>query len=200
MQAGLRRLLRPLRSVLGLIVVAAGCAGAQRGEPPAASPPPPGAQVKILLSKAEGYFYKGLYTEAVREYTSLLAANPAHAAAYRCRAAAFAALHRDAEALADYRRAVDLSPRDDDAWLGQGLFHFARGRYAEAVEDFDRAIALDPGNAVTHLYKARACDKIGKYREAGEARQSYIHCTIPREEAALGERPPVRELRALGLE
>ena len=199
MEAGGHRLFRSLR-LLGLIVLAAGCAGPDRGGAPAASPPPPTAQAKVQFSKAEGYFYKGLYADAVREYSLLIAADPAHAAAHRCRAAAFAALGRDAEALADYRRAIELAPQDDDARLGRGLFHVARGRYAEAVEDFDRAIGLDAGNAVPHLYKARACEKIGKFREAGEARQAYIHCTIPREETASRERPAVRELRVLGLE
>jgi tetratricopeptide (TPR) repeat protein len=198
MEAGVRRFFRSLLPCL--IALAAGCAGTDRGVAHAPAPPPPGAQSKVLFSKAEGYFYKGLYAEAVREYSLLLAAEPEHAAAYRCRAAAFAALRRDAEALADYGRAIALAPRDDDAWLGRGLFHFARGRYAEAVEDFDQAISLDPGNAVSFFFKARACDKIGKYREAGEARVNYIHCTVPREESVPGERPVVRELRALGLE
>lgn len=202
MAAGVRRLRRFLPTLPALFFLAvAACAGPERGGPAFAPPPPaPGAQAKVHFSKAEGFFYKGLYPEAVREYSALLAADPVHAAAYRCRAAALAALRRDAEALADYRRAVELAPRNDDAWLGRGLFHFSRGRFAESIEDFDRAIALDPGNAVPHRFKASACDRIGKYREADEARHAYVHCTIPREETESRERPPVRELRALGLE
>jgi Tfp pilus assembly protein PilF len=200
MEAGVRRPFHPLRWAACLVVFAAGCAGSPPGGAPAAAPPSPVAQTKVLFSKAEGFFYKGHYEEAVREYSALIAAAPAHAAAHRCRAAALGALRRDAEALADYRRALELAPKDDDVVLGRGLFFFSRGRYAEAIEDFDRAIALDAGNAVPHLYRARACEKIGKYREASEARSTYIHCTIPREEALPGERPQVRELRALGLE
>lgn len=200
MEAVFRRLLRTLCPVLGVLVLAGGCAGHHLGGSADAAAPVPGSRSKVQFSKAEGYFYKGLYDDAVREYTALLAAEPRHAAAYRCRAAAFAALKRDAEALADYGRAVGLAPQDDDAWLGRGLFLFARGRYVEAVEDLDRAIELDPGNAVSHLFRARACEKIGKFREASAARAAYIHCTAPREETATGERPPVRELRALGLE
>ena len=75
-------------------------------------------------------------------------------------------LGREAEALADYGRAVELDPRFDDAWLGRGLYHFARGRYAEAVDDLDRAAALDPRNAIVHKYRALACDKVGRLREA----------------------------------
>lgn len=191
---------RALLAALGIVLLAAGCAGVERAGGEGAAAPPPGVDSRVLFSKAEGYFYKGLFEDAVREYTALLAAAPAHAAAYRCRATAFAALHRDAEALADYGRAVELAPKDDDTWLGRGLFLFSRGRYAEAIEDFERASALDPAHAVPHLFRARACEKIGRLREAAEARQAYVHCTIAREEAASRERPPVRELQALGLE
>jgi tetratricopeptide (TPR) repeat protein len=200
MPAAVRRRFGFTVPLLGLIALAWGCAGAPPAGGPAAAPSSAATQARMLFSKAEGYFFKGLYPEAVREYTALLAVEPANATGYRCRAAAHAALRQDAEALADYRRALELAPRDDDAWTGRGLFHFARGRYAEAIEDFDRAIALDAANAVPHDYKARACDKIGKYREAAEARQNYIHCTIPREDAAARERPPAREIKALGLE
>ena len=107
-------------------------------------------------------------------------------------------LGREAEALADYGRAVELDPRFDDAWLGRGLYHFARGRYAEAVDDLDRAAALDPRNAIVHKYRALACDKVGRLREAALSRQAYVHCEAPPEPpAAAGEAPPARELKAL---
>lgn len=198
MEAGVRRIFHAL--LPALVLLAAGCVGTPPAGAPAAAAPLAPAQARILFSKAEGYFHKGLYPEAIREYTALIAADPANAVAFRCRAAARAALREDAAAAADYDLAIALDPRNDDAWLGRGLFHFAHGKYADAIDDFDHVIALDPGGAVAHRYRALACEKIGKYREAGESRQAYIHCTLPREDSATRERPPARELRALGLE
>lgn len=159
------------------------------------------ARARILFSNAESFFFMGRYAEAIQEYTRVIEIAPRHAEAWRCRAAACAALGREADAHADYARAIELAPGDDEVWLGRGLWHFARGRYADAVDDFDRAIALDPRRATPFLYKARACERIGRLREASEARAAYIHCSARVEEAAdPGEHPPARELTALGLE
>jgi tetratricopeptide (TPR) repeat protein len=157
--------------------------------------------VKLLLSNAEGFFFSKRYEEAIAGYAAVLAEDPANAAAYRCRAAAHAVLGRDAAALADYERAVTLDPRFDEAWLGRGLYFFSKGRYAEAIDDFDKTIALDPRDYFAHLYKALACEKIGRLREAAIARQAYIHCEIPREEGGTADQAVApREVTVLGLQ
>lgn len=179
-----------------------GCSGA----PPPGAPPPlsdPAArsrQAKLLLSRAEGYFFNRRFPEAIDGYSEVIAVDPAHAVAFRCRAAAHAALGHDTEALADYGRAVALDPRYEDAWVGRGLFLYSKGRYAEAVDDFDRALAVDRRNGTANLYKALACESIGRLREAAEARAAYIHCVIPREGGESDDSAiPARELAVLGL-
>ena len=184
---------------LALVVwVCYGCVGA----PPAAQPDAgAGRQVKLLLSNAEGFFFNKRYEEAIAGYAEVLAVDPANAAAYRCRAAAHAALGRDAAAVADYGQAVALDPRFDEAWLGRGLYFYAKGRYAEAIDDFDKTIALDPRSYFAHLYKALACEKVGRLREAAIARQAYIHCEIPREEGGTAAQAAVpREVTVFGLQ
>lgn len=193
--------------VLVFLAACAGCAAAPAGgasggadAPTAPGPRQQGRQVRFLLVNAEGYFFSGRYGEALPAYAAVLALDPGSAAAYRGRAATHAVLGHDAEALADYAQAIALAPRLDDAWLGRGLYLFSKGRYAEAIEDFDRAIAIDPNNAGAHLFKALACEKVGRLREAAAARESYIHCVIPREEAGPGESGvEAREVKALGL-
>jgi len=192
---------------LVLLVACAGCAVAlPAGEPGGAAatvaPGSPGLRrrVKFLLSSAEGYFFSGRYAEALPAYAAVLAADPANASAFRGRAATHAVLGHEPEALADYALAIAADPRYDDAWLGRGLYFFSKGRYAEAIDDFDRAIAIDANNAGAQLFKALACEQVGRLREAAAARQSYIHCVVPREGAVPGE-PEVgaREMKALGL-
>jgi tetratricopeptide (TPR) repeat protein len=180
-----------------LLALLAGCAGGPAAQPAA----PADRSVKFTFSNAEGHFFRGNLLEAVAAYSEVIAADPKNAPAFRGRAAALAVLGRDAEALADYGRAVELDPRFDDAWLGRGLYLFSRGRFAEAIDDFDRVAALDPNSAIAHKYRALACDKVGRLREAAASRQAYIHCVVPHEHPESGEdSPPARELKALGLE
>jgi Flp pilus assembly protein TadD len=172
------------------------------------SAPPPAPETaidsrtaKFVFGNAEGHFFRGNISEAIAGYSEVIAADPKNAQAFRCRAAALAVLGRESDALADYGRAVELAPRLDEAWLGRGLYLFSRGRFAEAIDDFDQVTALDPHSAVAHKYRALACDKVGRLREAAVSRQAYIHCESPHEhpDSREGSASP-RELKALGLE
>jgi Flp pilus assembly protein TadD len=184
--------------VLAFVLQLTGCAASPPAPSGAAAP---ARSVKFLFGNAEGNFFKGNFTEAIAGYSDVIASDPKNAQAFRCRAAALAVLGRESEALADYGRAVELAPRLDEAWLGRGLYLYSRGRYAEAIDDFDRVNALDPHNAVAHRYRALACDKVGRLREAAASRQAYIHCETPHEHPeSYGETAPPRELKVLGLE
>jgi len=184
-------------AALALLGSLQGCAGAPPARPESADG---GRQAKLLLSKAEGYFFNRRYAEAIAGYSDVLAVDPGNAVAFRCRAAAHAALGHDAEALADYGRAVGSDPRYEDAWVGRGLFLYSKGRYADAIDDFDRALAIDRRNGTANLFKALACEHVGRLREAAEARSAYIHCEIPREGGqGGGSAAPPRELDVLGL-
>ncbi len=182
-------------------VLCAGCAGGA-GAPEPAAVPQAGAlrPARVLLSKAEGYFFNGRYEEAITAYTEASAQDPKAPAVFRGRAAAYAALRRDAAALADYDLAVALDPRFDEAWLGRALFLYSRGRYADAIDDLDRVIALDPANATAHRYKALACERVGRLREAAVSRKAFVHCDLHRDAHGTREpAEPAREIRALGL-
>ncbi|HWR98596.1 MAG TPA: tetratricopeptide repeat protein [Candidatus Methanoperedens sp.] len=189
-------------AAMALAALFGGCAGTPGKAPEsAARAVAPGRTTKILLSNAEGHFFRGNILQAIAAYSEIIAAEPQNAFVFRCRAAALAVLGREADALADYGRAVELDPRLDEAWLGRGLYHFSRGRYAEAIEDFDHAAALDRHSAAAHKYRALACEKVGRLREAAISREAYIHCENLRElPESAGEGAPVRELKALGLE
>ena len=187
-----------IAGAIAFVLQVSGCASGPQGAPERTGE---ARTVKFLFSNAEGHFFKGNLAESVAGYSEVIVAAPKYSPAFRGRAAAYAVLGRETEALADYGRAVEIDPRFDDAWLGRGLYHFSRGRYAEAVDDLGIAAELDPRNAVVHKYRALACDKVGRLREAALSRQAYVHCEAPAEPpAAAGEAPPARELLALGLE
>jgi len=139
------------------------------------------SEADILLKKGDGYYFNDRYDEAIREYTLAAAADPGSAAVYRNRAYAWLALREMEKAREDFDRAVKIAPGFAEAYLGRGGLYYQQGKYAEAIDDFDRVIELDPWNATARYYKALACEKIGRLREAVEAYRGYIHCVVPRE-------------------
>jgi len=160
--------------------------------------PPPAekfSEGEILLKRGDGYYFNSRYEEAIEEYTRAIAADPGLAAAYRYRASAFLALEENVQALADYDRALEIDPSFAEAHLGRGVLHYRQGAYSEAIDDFDRVIDLDPWNSSARYYKARACEKVGRLREAVEAYRGYIHCTVPRDDGTVEfARERIREL------
>ncbi|MHB8862744.1 MAG: tetratricopeptide repeat protein [Pirellulaceae bacterium] len=62
-----------------------------------------------------------------------------------------AAKHRERakyhEALVYYNRAIELSPKNEAAYIDRGLTYSRLGRHREALADLDKAIELNPMNA-----------------------------------------------------
>jgi tetratricopeptide (TPR) repeat protein len=139
------------------------------------------SDAEILMKKGDGYYFNDRHNEAVREYTAALAADPRSAGAHRNRGYAWLALRETEKAKADFDRAVEIAPDFAEAYLARGGLYYIQGKYAEAIDDFDRVIELDPWNATARYYKALACEKVGRLREAVEAYRGYIHCVVPRE-------------------
>ena len=50
-------------------------------------------------------------------------------------------------AIADYSRAVELSPDNTDAYIRRGVAKLSLGDHDGAIADFDRAIGLNPERA-----------------------------------------------------
>lgn len=53
-------------------------------------------------------------------------------------------MERDAEALMDLTRAIELDPRYEFAIASRGVTYVHMSRYPEALSDLTRAIELDP--------------------------------------------------------
>jgi tetratricopeptide (TPR) repeat protein len=70
-----------------------------------------------------------------------------------------------AEALAAYRRAVELAPDFADAWCNLGTVHFHRGERSEARACYERALAADPDHLEANFNVANLLDDEGR-REA----------------------------------
>ena len=69
-------------------------------------------------------------------------------------------------ALACLSRVLDQSPGDQDTRFERGLLAFAAGLTQQAADDFARVLAVDPTRELARYNRARALNRLGRYREA----------------------------------
>ena len=97
------------------------------------------------LKRASELFDQGKYRDAIGEYSRALE-KKSDAGAHHDRGAAYHRLERYDEAVADYRRAVQMKPRYGWAWLNLGVALQALGRTDEAVHAYEESARVTPGN------------------------------------------------------
>jgi tetratricopeptide (TPR) repeat protein len=92
--------------------------------------------------------------------------NPPAVMAWLNLADTYARAERYDEAIATFRRAVEIKPSDPDGWNDLGNVLVLTGRPAEAVPNFERAIALKPGLAPAHNNLGNALRDLGRGEDA----------------------------------
>ena len=70
------------------------------------------------------------------------------------------------EAIADYTRAINASPRYDDAYDDRGLAKSWKDDDAAAIQDFTSAIGLNPSNPLTYKYRCNSLQIVKQYDKA----------------------------------
>src|ERR1700752_2101221 len=75
-------------------------------------------------------------------------------------------LDQQAQAVAEYEKAVSLSPYDYRYWTSLGTAHEQAGDPAKAEESLRRAVALAPSYSYPHWYLGNLLLRSGRYDEA----------------------------------
>lgn len=109
-----------------------------------------------------------------------------HPAFHNARAIWFEERGRLPDALAEYRQALEMTPRDVTLLNAIGLCYVRCNRAAEGIAAFDAALALDPTSAVTLCRKAWAYDSIGEPKAACEAYERAVELKPDYAEALAG--------------
>jgi hypothetical protein len=71
-------------------------------------------------------------------------------------------------ALAQFNKAVEISPYLGEAYLQRGFAYLARGQSDEALDDFDRAVSADPQLSIGYLQRGKIRSDKGDMDEALE--------------------------------
>jgi tetratricopeptide (TPR) repeat protein len=91
------------------------------------------------------------------------------------------------QALACYRRAIELEPEYYRNYQALGAFYFQRGRFSEAVPALTKAVELAPDESTLHFALGSSLNNLGRFGDA--ERELRISIDL---------RPSATALRALG--
>jgi len=112
------------------------------------------------LDRADNYFARSKFQEAVIEYRNAVQKDGVYAPARAKLAAAYERLGQLQEALAEYIRAADLDPQNVRYQLSAGRYLLAAARYDDALARAEKALRIEPqnvdalvlhGNSLAHL-------------------------------------------------
>ena len=103
---------------------------------------------------------------ALSEFTTAEEQSPSDARIRNFRGVTLVHLGKNSEAAGEYREAVRLDPRMEDAYRNLGLLEWTEHRLDDAGEDLRHALDLDPQDSFAHYYLGRVLLDSKDYAEA----------------------------------
>jgi lipoprotein NlpI len=102
-----------------------------------------------------------------------VAADPKNAEGVFVRGVARAALHKSADAIADYDKALELDPKKVEVYDRRGSEQFKRGLFKESVADFDRYLEARPEEKPGHWRRGISLYYTARYDEGRKQFAAY---------------------------
>ena len=167
------------RAQFALVLCFAGCAhwpsasAAQSKKHPTTKQTEHLSTAQILLRDAEKALDQKDYSTAADLYAKFITDHPEEAFAHFQLAYAFTALHRNTEAQAEYRKAIELDPKMGAAYLNLGLLLIPADP-AGAAPLLLKAIELLPPDAEHHYLAGTALERSGNSMAATEQYRKAI--------------------------
>ena len=143
------------------VALLAGCAAA------------PGAAVDDYAKQSLDALHKGDADRVLALAEKAVAADPDAAQPLYVRGLAKAALHRPADAVADYDQALKLDPKKAEIYDSRGSEQFKLGKFAESVADFDRYLEAVPKQAPGHWRRGISLYYAGRYDDGRKQFAAY---------------------------
>jgi lipoprotein NlpI len=102
-----------------------------------------------------------------------VAAQPNDAESRFTRGVILSALHKPADAIADFDKVLQLDPKKVEAYDRRGSEEFKLGRFTESVADFDRFLEARPDERPGHWRRGISLYYAGKYDEGRKQFAGY---------------------------
>jgi len=136
--------------------------------------------IRIRPADAQAYVERGAvylaqknYQATVTDCASALARNPQFARAYNLHGVALRSIGEAPKALAEFNRAVELSP-DSDNYYQRAATYQELDEHRLALDDLDRVIAFNPDSSQAYFARAQSKralgDKDGAMRDYNQGR------------------------------
>jgi tetratricopeptide (TPR) repeat protein len=129
---------------------------------------------ELLRGLAEGLLSLGRGADALREVDAALAHRPEASSLYALRGILLARDKHPEEALAAFRRAIELDPKSAAALGGLATVLATGGERAEATRLYDQAASLDPDHAGYAYSSAQLAIAAGDLTSAEERLRSIV--------------------------
>jgi type IV pilus assembly protein PilF len=125
-------------------------------------------RARVRMELASGYYARGQFETALDEVKLALAVRPDLPDAYNLRGLIYQSLGDDKLAEENYKRALQLSPRDPDIMHNYGWFLCQNRRMPEAFAQFQQAIATPryPGMSRSLMTLGVCQARTGAYADA----------------------------------
>src|SRR5262245_40757540 len=127
-----------LELLLILIIWLAGCA-----TPVVVQPEPETKSPETAFQRGVAALTKGMYDQAIANFTEALARTPNDVEAYHNRGEAYRLKGDYDRALADYTQALTINPTYAKAYYARGVAYSNKDEYDQALADYTQALTLD---------------------------------------------------------
>lgn len=112
----------------------------------------------------------GNYDEAIRLYTKAIASGELSqdylSIAYINRGRSWYFKKDFDKAIADFTKAIEIDPKDADAYYARGLVRHIKGDYDKAIADYTKVIEINPKRAKAYKARGFCWEAKGQYDKA----------------------------------
>jgi lipoprotein NlpI len=133
--------------------------------------------IAVVVCASLGVFAAAAETgdadKALEQAKKAVAAHPQDAETWFARGVILSALHKPAEAVADFDQVLQLDPKKVEAYDRRGSEEFKLGRFTESVADFDRFLEARPDERPGHWRRGISLYYAGKYDEGRKQFAGY---------------------------
>ncbi len=129
------------------------------------------ADARALLERAELYYARGNWAEAIAACQKAVNSEPNLAPAFVTWANALQAQGKIEEAIQLYSRALEINPNLAEARANLGSMFYRLGRLDEAIVSYEKALSLQPEMAEVYWNLARVFRRQGKLAETNNYEQ-----------------------------
>lgn len=123
-------------------------------------------EIDEILEKSRGLIIANQFDDALELFNKGISKYNKSSILYNNRALVWSFKGENDKAIADYTKAIELSPNDHAAYTNRAMAWSRKNEYERAIQDFTISIDLFFKDAQSHFYRAFAFSKLNQFQKA----------------------------------